>query len=164
MYDEIVRLCTSVRVSSAEPAEIDQYVRAPKKYRRLNFLEAMHMAKIIDSLNAEEVYIDAPDTNPPRFTRELCELLSCKPKIVAEHRADSTYVVVSAASIIAKVERDKAVSQLREIHGDFGSGYPSDDNTIAFLRTWVEERSSRPDFSRKTWRTWEKVLAYTLDG
>jgi ribonuclease HII len=163
LYEEIVKLCRAVHFSSAQPAEIDQYVRAGKKYRRLNFLEARHMAKIIDALNPEDVFVDAPDTNPARFTRELQELLSCKPRIVAEHRADSTYAIVSAASIIAKVERDRAVSKLRDVHGDFGSGYPSDPDTITFLKAWVERTSSQPEFTRKSWKTWDRVLARTLD-
>jgi ribonuclease HII len=164
MYGEIIKLCVSVQVSRAEPAEIDQYVRRGKKYRRLNFLEARHMAKIIDALNPEDVFVDAPDTNPARFTKELQDLLSCKPRIIAEHKADSTYAVVSAASIIAKVERDLAISELRDLHGDFGSGYPSDPETITFLKAWVERTSSQPGFSRKSWKTWDRILITTLDA
>ncbi len=162
MYPEIVELCESVQVSYAEPEEIDRYVRVGKKYRRLNFLEALHMAKIIDLMNPEEVYVDAPDTNPMRFTRELGDLMSCKPRIVAEHRADKNYVVVSAASIVAKVERDRAVELLRTEHGEFGSGYPSDGETITYLRRWVEREGAIPSFARRSWKTWDRILASTL--
>jgi ribonuclease HII len=162
MYTEIVKLCGSVQVSFAEPAEIDRYVRVGKKYRRLNFLEALHMAKVIDALNPDVVFVDAPDTNPARFTRELRELMSSKPRIVAEHKADRNYVVVSAASIVAKVERDKSVELLRMEHGQFGSGYPSDEETIDYLRRWVEREGTIPSFARRSWRTWDRILAMTL--
>ena len=82
--------------------------------------------------------------------------------MVAEHRADRTYVVVSAASIIAKVERDRAVERLREAHGDFGSGYPSDDQTIAYLKSWVEREGKEPSFARKSWKTWDRVFTKQL--
>ncbi|MDA4118350.1 MAG: ribonuclease HII, partial [Thaumarchaeota archaeon] len=142
LYVEILKICSTVMVSRIPPREID------------NYLEAIHMAKVIDTLRAEEVFIDAPDKNPARWTGELESLLSCKPRIVAEHRADVNYVVVSAASIVAKVERDQDVAELREIHGDFGSGYPSDPDTIEFLRSWMQKENARPEFSRKSWKTW----------
>lgn len=148
----------------AFPREIDAYVRRGKKYRRLNYLEAIHMAKVIDALGVDEVFVDAPDTNPARWSNELASLLSCKTRIVAEHRADVNFVIVSAASIIAKVERDHHVAALREIHGDFGSGYPSDPDTIEFLRSWMKKENSRPEFARKSWRTWGRIeVLPTLD-
>ena len=148
----------------ASPQEIDAYVRRGKKYRRLNYLEAIHMAKVIDGLGVEVVFVDAPDTNPARWQDELATLLSCKPRVVAEHKADVNYVIVSAASIIAKVERDHHVAALRELHGDFGSGYPSDPDTIAFLESWVKSNSSQPEFARKSWKTWNRIAVFpTLD-
>jgi ribonuclease HII len=164
MYPEILTLCDRVEVSRIPPKMIDRYVSRGKKYRRLNYLETIHMAKVIDALAADEVFVDAPDVNPVRFKAELEELLSCRPRIVAEHKADVNYAVVSAASIVAKVERDSDIAQLREIHGDFGSGYPSDPDTIAFLESWVKANSSQPEFARKSWKTWERISVYaTLD-
>jgi ribonuclease HII len=164
LYPEILKVCRRVEVSRIPPKMIDLYVSRGKKYRRLNYLETIHMARVIDLLGADEVYVDAPDVNPARFTAELEELLSCRPRIIAEHKADLNYPVVSAASIIAKVERDKEVALLREVHGDFGSGYPSDPDTIAFLESWMKSNASQPDFARKSWKTWQRIDAYaTLD-
>ena len=164
LYAEIVGLCFTSRSSMALPREIDAYVRRGKKYRRLNYLEAIHMAKVIDGLGVETVFVDAPDTNPTRWANELASLLSCKPRIVAEHKADVNYVIVSAASIIAKVERDHQISELRELHGDFGSGYPSDPDTIAFLESWMKSKSTQPEFARKSWKTWDRIAVLpTLD-
>ncbi len=164
LYPEIVRLCSRVEVSRIPPKMIDRYVSRGKKYRKLNYLEAIHMAKVIDALGADEVFVDAPDTNPERFRCELEELLSCRPRVVAEHKADVNYAVVSAASIVAKVERDLSVAELRALHGDFGSGYPSDPDTIAFLESWMKTNLSQPEFARKSWKTWERISVFpTLD-
>ena len=164
LYPEILKVCTRVEVSRIPPKMIDRYVSRGKKYRRLNYLETIHMARVIDALAVDEVYVDAPDINPPRFQMELEELLTSKPRIVAEHKADVNYAIVSAASIVAKVERDRDVAELREIHGDFGSGYPSDPDTIAFLESWVKSKSSQPEFARKSWKTWNRIAVFpTLD-
>jgi len=164
LYVEIVELCAGVEVSFIPPKMIDRYVSRGKKYRRLNYLETIHMARVIDALRVDEVFIDAPDVNAPRFTAELLELLLSRPRITAEHKADVNYPVVSAASIVAKVERDREVAELRDAHGDFGSGYPSDPETIAFLESWVKSNSSQPEFARKSWKTWARIAVYaTLD-
>jgi ribonuclease HII len=162
LYKEIKSLCTAVAFLPIMPAEIDLYVIFGRRRRKLNFLEAIHMARIISSLAVGRVFIDAPDTNLRRFTSELSEMLSPCPRIVAEHKADRNYVVVSAASIVAKVERDKAVELLRMEHGQFGSGYPSDEETIAYLRRWVEREGAIPPFARRSWKTWDRILAMTL--
>jgi ribonuclease HII len=164
LYPEILKVCRGVQVSRIPPKMIDRYVSRGKKYRRLNYLETIHMARVIYLLGVDEVFVDAPDVNPVRFKSELEELLSSRPRIVAEHKADVNYAVVSAASIVAKVERDRDVAELRALHGDFGSGYPSDPDTIAFLESWVKSRSSRPEFSRKSWKTWDRIAFFpTLD-
>lgn len=163
LYDEIVDRAEAVHTAHIDPPDIDVYVKYGVKYRKLNFLEAMHMARVIEKLGASRVFVDAPDTNPHRFTRELSEMIAPCPTIVAEHKADSTYVVVSAASIVAKVQRDRAVEDLRREHGDFGSGYPSDPQTIDFLTEYVKREGIRPPFSRKSWRTWERIVVARLD-
>jgi ribonuclease HII len=157
LYPEIFEVCSVVRVSRIPPEMIDRYVSRGKKHRRLNYLETIHMARVIDGLGADEVFVDAPDANPTRFALELTELLTSRPRIVAEHKADVNYPVVSAASIVAKVERDRDIQELRDIHGDFGSGYPSDPDTIAFLESWMKTNSSRPEFARKSWKTWVRI-------
>src|SRR5208283_2146492 len=148
LYDEIVQRSLAVHWVAIHPPEIDEYVTYGRKYRRLNYLEAMHMAVVIGKLGTGRVFVDAPDTNPKRFSRELSEMLDPCPKIVAEHKADVKYVVVGAASIIAKVERDRAVAHLRDENGDFGSGYPSDQRTIDYLKRYVRKEGSQPPFAR----------------
>jgi len=139
------------------PAEIDLVVESRRRLHKLNRLEAQAMARVITILNPDVVYVDASDVLADRFGEHIAENLQFKPKIVSEHKADLTYPIVSAASIIAKVERDQVISQLQKKHGNMGCGYPSDSNTIKFLENWIRKFGSYPDFVRKSWKTSKRV-------
>jgi ribonuclease HII len=104
-------------------------------------------------------YVDAGDTNAVRFERRVADRLDVDLDLRAEHGADETYPVVSAASIIAKVERDAHVSDIATEYGEVGSGYPSDPTTREFLRTFVREHDGLPDCARASWQTSQDVLA-----
>ena len=67
--------------------------------------------------------------------------------------------IVSAASIIAKVERDKQLEIIRQEYGSVGSGYPSDKNTINYLKTI--KNNQFPPIIRKTWKTIENITKST---
>ena len=54
--------------------------------------------------------------------------------------------------------RDTLINELKQKHGDLGSGYPSDPKTIEFLRNWIKENKGAPSFARKTWETTKKIL------
>jgi len=150
---EIRKLALQCHVIMLSPAEIDQVVEKGRKLHRLNRLEAQTMAKVIAALKPDVAYVDASDVLADRFGRHIAEDLPFRVKIISEHKADARYPVVSAASIIAKVERDKAVEQLRQKHGeDMGSGYVSDARTVRFLEKWLEKYGTYPDFVRKSWK------------
>jgi ribonuclease HII len=139
------------------PAEIDVVVESRRKLHKLNRLEAKAMAKIITILKPDLVYVDASDVLAERFGEHIAELLDFTPKIVSEHKADLTYPIVSAASIIAKVERDQAISQLQNRYGNLGCGYPTDPKTIKFLEDWKIKFGVYPDFVRKSWKTAKRI-------
>ena len=134
------------------PVEIDRAVESGRKLHKLNRLEAQTMAKIIEALKPDEAFVDAADVLEERFRQHIQEGLSFKAKIIAEHKADKTYVVVSAASIIAKVERDKEIATLTDEYGDFGSGYLADSRTTRFLKQWLQAHDEYPDCVRKSWK------------
>jgi ribonuclease HII len=150
---EIKQLVLKYTWAELSPLEVDRIVLEGAKLKKLNWLEAKTMAEVIERLKPEVAYVDASDVNEARFARDILEFLSVKIPIISEHRADSTYPVVSAASIIAKVHRDEAVAELRRIYGDFGSGYPSDPKTRRFLSDWIGRNKTLPDFVRKSWKT-----------
>ncbi|MFQ5758840.1 MAG: ribonuclease HII [Candidatus Bathyarchaeia archaeon] len=149
---KIKALAIERHVVKLSPEEIDKVVMTGRKLHRLNRLEAQTMAKVIEALKPEVAYVDASDVLADRFGRHIAEELSFKVKIVSEHKADEKYPVVSAASIIAKVERDRAVSRLRQKYGNFGCGYPRDPKTLEFLEKWINESGFYPDFVRKSWK------------
>ena len=63
------------------------------------------------------------------------------------------FTIVAAASIIAKVERDRTIEQLSEEYGTIGSGYPSDPVTIRFLESYIKENKNIPIIARTSWST-----------
>lgn len=150
---EIRRLAINWHHVEILPSEVDDYVRFGRRLYRLNFLEAKKMAEVIAVLQPDEAYVDASDVDPLRFGEQIRSFLKSDLRILSTHHADSTIVEVSAASILAKVQRDAAIAKLREEHGDFGSGYPSDPRTRSFLLDWRREHGHYPQFVRKSWKT-----------
>lgn len=149
---EIARLAEKHAIMKLSPLEIDRAVESGRKLHKLNRLEAQTMALIIDVLKPDKAYVDAADVLEERFKHHIQEGLPFKAKIVAKHKADRTYPVVSAASIIAKVERDKDIAALTVVYGDFGSGYLTDPQTMKFLKQWLETHCEYPECVRKSWK------------
>jgi len=149
---EILKIVKKHHVVKSSPAEIDKVVENGKRLNRLNRLEARIMAEVIRNLQPDVVYVDASDVSAERFKQQIAEEVPFEVQIVSEHKADRTYPVVSAASIIAKVERDKEIAELRGKYGDFGSGYITDPKTVRFLGEWINTYGSYPEFVRKSWK------------
>ena len=149
---KIKKLAVGWHVVKLSPEEIDNVVKTGRKLHKLNRLEAQTMAKVIEALEPDVAYVDASDVLADRFGHHITEELPFKVKIVSEHKADENYPIVSAASIIAKVERDRAVSRLRLKYGNLGCGYPTDPKTLEFLEAWISEFGGYPDFVRKSWK------------
>lgn len=158
LFDVIREKAISYVVLSIKPEEIDEYVRRKKKHTKLNYLEAIYMARAINKLQGEVAYVDASDTDVRVFSAQIEENLERKLSIVAVHHADRLFPVVSAASILAKVSRDREIEKLKKEVGDFGSGYPSDPRTVKFLKEWIASKKSPPPFTRLSWKTWKKLL------
>jgi ribonuclease HII len=154
---EIKRIVEKYSVIKLSPEEIDNVVETGKKLYRLNRLEAQAMAKVIEMLKPDVAYVDASDVIEERFKEHILEYLPFKVKIISEHKADKTYPVVSAASIIAKVERDREIAELAKKYGDFGSGYPSDPRTVNFLQQCLEKWREYPIDIRRSWKPAKKA-------
>jgi len=149
-----------VRVAVAEisPARIDDPATD------MNTLTVAAQAEAVSAVAADgdRGVVDAGDTSEARFARRLREHATVDVDVTAEHGADSTHALVSAASVVAKVARDAHVDALPAAHDldvDVGSGYPSDPTTRAFLAEYVAERGELPSFARASWSTCEDVLA-----
>lgn len=157
LFGEIMKVVDSVCIRKVNPVEVDNSV----SLRGLNRLEAKVMASVINNIGADEVYVDCCDINPERYRDYIAQHLSCSPKVHSMHHADAINVVVSAASIVAKITRDHEVEQIRKRYRAIGSGYPSDDRTMRFIRRWVKKNGSAPEFARKSWKPLRLLLEQT---
>ena len=129
----------------------------------LNEIEAIKVAAVINKLktNVDVIYIDSPDPTPGKYEKRIRKYLNDekqKLNIVAENKADSKYVVVGAASILAKVTRDLEIEKIKETQGDFGSGYPSDPKTKKYLADYFIKNNKLPPMSRIFWSTCKKYV------
>ncbi|MDO8872105.1 MAG: ribonuclease HII [Methanoregula sp.] len=125
----------------------------------LNAAVARAHAQVIAKLSPARAYVDACDVNTFRYAEMVKNHLELSCEIVSEHHADEKFPVVSAASIIAKVTRDRAIATLSKKYGDIGSGYPSDPVTIRFLNSYIDEHRVPPPIARKSWKTVSAILA-----
>jgi ribonuclease HII len=138
------------------PPTIDRWVER----RGLNRLEARHFAAIVRRAQAEEVFLDACDVNAHRFGQEVARLAGTADGIRSAHEADRLFPIVGAASIVAKVTRDRAVRRLAQRLGtEIGSGYPSDPVTVAFLRAAIAGGLRGAPWLRASWATTRRLMA-----
>ena len=154
---QIERFAQNIRVLEIEPSKLDE---------NLTEIELRAIAQIMRESKAECVYLDLPvgPAARDRFIRALYERVDTqKFELFAENRADVKYPVVSAASIIAKVYRDRAIERLRQEYGDFGWGYPSELKTRAFLREFLARTGRFPSCARRKWRTLQRLSELPLD-
>ena len=139
-----------------EAMELDELMER----KSLNEIEAMKIGKMLNELKIkpELVFVDSPDFVESNFGERIQRYLNFKTQIRSEHKADINYPVVSAASVIAKVERDFVIDKLAEEFGFMGSGYSHDVNTIKFIESWLNTHGSLPFFARKQWQTNKNIL------
>ncbi len=152
LYKKIINFVDDYYAVKISPYAIDRSVRK----HQLNSLEAVNMAKVISKLEPQISYVDSCDVNPKRFGKQIADL-SRIGKVRSYHHADSRFVVVSAASIIAKVTRDREIRKLQKIY-DIGSGYPSDKKTVSFVKNSILKKKNIPKFIRTSWKPVQKLL------
>jgi ribonuclease HII len=119
----------------------------------MNAIVAEAHAAVIDRLQPNRAIVDACDVNPRRYRDTVASGLQHPCEILSEHRADENHACVAAASIVAKVLRDRAIRDLAEEFGDIGSGYPSDPKTCLYLGEYIATHGSPPACARASWKT-----------
>lgn len=136
--------------------KIDAYkIDEMRKKDSLNFIELKITAELINKLKKtpDKIYVDCPQTNTESYKEKLEAYLDFDTKLVVENKADFNYPVVGAASIIAKVERDKEIKKLEKKYKlEIGTGYPHDPATIRALK---ELDKLCPKEIRKSWSTYQ---------
>ena len=123
-------------------------------------LEARKFAEIINKLNTGEerirVIIDCPSIGINSWTDKIKMKIKNLSNIdlIIEHKADVNHLAVSAASILAKSERERRISKLKEKYGEeIGSGYCTDPLTMKFTKKFALKYGHDGLF-RKSWVTW----------
>ncbi len=155
---EIKELALGYRFFELSPKTIDKVVFRNVPLRRLNYLETMAMAWIIRELKPGEAHVDPCDVVSERVVSQIKDVLPFDLVIRCEPKADAKYPATGAASILAKVRRDSRIEALRELHGDFNSGYPSDWRTQNFIRDYFSENQKCPVYMRESWSTIQKYM------
>ncbi len=172
LYGEIESIASEIMIDKITTKDINEAMR---NHISLNELEAVRFANLFDSMGSEvsSIYLDSPDVIAERFGTRF-KLSSSKPikvigikaagqkgvrytKVIAEHKADVRYPVVSAASIIAKVTRDREIKKLeRELKLHIGSGYPSDYKTIEIIMKNLKTGALK-EHIREKWSTMDRI-------
>jgi len=153
LAEKIEKIAKSIVVLRVQPCKIDSY-----RARGINLdkIEAMKMAEIIDICKVKKVFVDSLEQNSKKFKELILSFLKNKEvELVVENYLDESLPVVSAASIIAKVNRDEAIEEIKKKEGfDFGVGYSHDQRTIEFLKKLIKERGGNlPSYVRQSWIT-----------
>jgi len=113
----------------------------------------------------KEVYVDT--VGPPEKYENRLKKLFPNVAFVVSKRADSLFPIVSAASICAKVIRDSELENWhfienvdgeKPISTDFGSGYPGDPKTRAWMKTNVDKVFGFPSIVRFSWTPCKRAI------
>ena len=116
----------------------------------------------------EEIYVDTVG-DPQKYEQKLKVLFPSVRLITVCPKADSLFPIVSAASIVAKVNRDRSVAHIASIMKetekiktlatavDLGSGYPSDERTKDWLKANIDKTFLFPSIVRFSWDTVNQI-------
>lgn len=172
-------LFESLKVNSSIGWEVD--VICPKdlsakmlKRSKVNLNEISHnsamglVRKVLDmGVLLAEVYIDTVG-DPEKYRTKLTEKFPGVKFVVAK-KADSLYPVVSGASIVAKVTRDRALRNwvfdetALSLHMRTGSGYPGDPDTKQWLEDHKHPVFGFPTLVRFSWGTCKPFFKDAVD-
>jgi ribonuclease HII len=138
------------------PGVIDEL----RQVMTMNDLMVRCFAQVLSRLHADKAFLDAADVDEARFAERVRAQSGTSMEILAEHQADQRHSVVSAASILAKVRWDESIREIEAFYGcRIGSGYPTDPQTIEFLKIWLKDHGELPPFARHSWATAQNIKA-----
>jgi ribonuclease HII len=158
LFGRIREIVHDFRVEVIEPDAID--LSLSEETSNLNWLEAETSARMISEMRPDKIILDCPSINieayKAYFYGRLSPGVQSKAELLVEHKADLNHIVVAAASVVAKVIRDRYVESIKSDIGiDFGSGYMSDAKTQKFLEHYHEEF---PHLFRRKWQSYKNAV------
>lgn len=161
-------------------AELSEKMLRRHKYN-LNLIshdaafELVHQV-LDEGISVDEIYVDTVG-DPRKYENKFRERFPQIRKVVVAKKADATYRIVGAASIVAKTTRDKEVrdwvfvetersSQYMDCDenwpvnysSEFGSGYPSDPSTKRWIEASCDQIFGFPSFVRFSWGTAKQIM------
>ena len=170
---EKLKLGYVVNILSAESISTQMLRRTPHNLNAISHDAAISMIRKVLAAGAkiEEIYVDTVG-DPEKYEKKLKGLFPSVRVIVVCPKADSLYPIVSAASVCAKVMRDRSVANIvhimKESEGvkrkisaiELGSGYPSDERTKDWLRAALLDKVFLyPGIVRFSWDTVNQISA-----
>jgi ribonuclease HII len=163
LYKELERVAKDIIVVKVSACKISSF---KAKGINLDKLEAMKVADIISMINAEKIYVDSIEQNCEKFEKMIKEFLpkDKNVKLIVRNYLDENIPVVSAASIVAKVERDKEIEEIKKkVNFDFGVGYSHDERTRIFIEKILQTEDEPPSYLRIHWETVQDIARKLLD-
>ncbi|KAF6002336.1 Ribonuclease H2 subunit A [Cyanidiococcus yangmingshanensis] len=142
--------------------------------RRVNLNETSHAAAmslvqeaVSSQITIDELFVDT--VGPPEsYQAKLKRAFPTIRRVIVQSQAESHYPVVAAASIVAKVTRDRALRSWvfpEEancpgwcLSRDYGSGYPADPITRRWLGRHLDPIFGLPSLVRFSWSTCQTLL------
>lgn len=152
----------AVKVISPTQISNDMQRRTKISLNELSHNAAIELVKkaLADDVDVKEVYVDTVG-DAGKYQAMLSEIFP-NIKITVQPKADADFPIVSAASICAKVARDRCIEGWNFDEGDFpleyGSGYPNDPKTKQWLRDILDPVFGYPHFVRFSWSTCSNIL------
>ncbi|XP_068236695.1 ribonuclease H2 subunit A-like isoform X1 [Palaemon carinicauda] len=152
----------SLEIISPMYISTSMYKRPKVSLNEVSHNSAINLIKraIAAGVQVSEVYVDTVGP-PEKYEAKLQEIFPTL-KVTVAKKADSLFPCVSAASICAKVARDRALKSWsfpENIEIDnWGSGYPGDAVTKNFLMNSLDPVFGFPGLVRFSWSTAEKIL------
>ncbi len=147
LYKKILEKALWKKILIVEPIQIDE--------NNLNRLTIKKMIEIVrEASKSNPIHTAFLDKVGKSFKKKM-KIGRKTVNIVMEEKADTKYIPVAAASIVAKVTRDNIIEEYRRKYGLKGSGYPSDPHTIL----WVKENLEKipREIIRKKWKTLKRL-------
>lgn len=169
---------STTRVLSAQ--ELSEKMLRKAKYN-LNLISHDTALELVEAameqgVKVTEVYVDTVG-DPERYAAKFRNRFPGLEKVVVAKKADSTYRIVGAASIVAKTTRDRKIREWKFpeqersavfLAGDpnlcvkfsslTGSGYPSDPSTKAWMEGHCDPMFGFPTLVRFSWGTTRVIM------
>ncbi len=158
----------AIHVLSPRFISSSMYKRSKYNLNTMSHDTAIDLVKLAleKGVQVAEIYVDT--VGPPEKYQDKLQNIFAAQKVTVAKKADSLYPCVSAASICAKVARDKCLKSWKfpeaegdqpvEISKEWGSGYPGDPVTKKFLLDNLDEVFGFPSIVRLSWKTAEKIV------